>query len=703
MTTRALVTGAGGFFGHHLLDHLLVTTDWDVVCTDSFRHRGKTDRITQVLSGHEAQRDRVTVITHDLTAPFSAQAAARIAGPGLDYIIAAASESHVDRSIAGPVPFVMNNVAVMLNTLELARQTGPGAVVVVSSDEVYGPEHPEAGPHPEWDVILPSNPYCVSMGTDIVTRRGLVPIEDFSVSQHRVLSRDDATSNVPDGLARRTWQFPHAGEMLHIRTREGREEITCTEEHKFFVRVNSHASGGTKMIERRAADLTVGDRVCIIRKLPFPQDILEPEPEYARLLGYWIADGSYSDKRCRYVRLADQDRSMIDFYREQAQAVCGVSLKSSTGAFGNVYKHGTKNCWYLQFASAFLRDRIDLTDRMNVIDQALNFGPQALGQFVAGWIDGDGSVAYEKGLVKNVTISCADPRLRRQLKFMLRRLGVIAVDDPDWDCLTTHDARSLMALYDAAPTRKWRPGLEDGTLDFRTPQRKPGRAQNWMWARIESIERVPSDGKVYDLEIGKYHNYLASYFLVHNSGSKAAQEAIAITYWRTYGVPVVIVNCINMIGERQDPEKYIPMVIRKVARGEQVTIHGTPGDIGTRNYLHCRNLADGITFLLDGHPPAMFPAHAGPGTPRADRPDRYHIAGPDRIDNLTLARMIAGIMGRPLDWRLEECPAGRPGHDPHYGLDTARITALGWRPPVPFAESLERTVKWTVANPAWLM
>src|SRR5262249_4092532 len=82
------------------------------------------------------------------------------------------------------------------------------------------------------------------------------------------------------------------------------------------------------------------------------------------------------------------------------------------------------------------------------------------------------------------------------------------------------------------------------------------------------------------------------------SASKAAQEAIAISYWRTYGIPLQIVNCMNMIGERQDPEKFVPLVLGKVLRGETVTIHGTKEEIGTRHYLHARNLADGITFLL---------------------------------------------------------------------------------------------------------
>src|SRR5579864_623868 len=103
-----MITGAGGFLGHHVLAHLLASTDWDLTATDSFRHRGKTDRIAVAASGFE--RGRVTVLTHDLTVPFSTQAA-RSAG-SLDYVVALASESHVPRSLADPVPFVMNNVAV---------------------------------------------------------------------------------------------------------------------------------------------------------------------------------------------------------------------------------------------------------------------------------------------------------------------------------------------------------------------------------------------------------------------------------------------------------------------------------------------------------------------------------------------------------------------------------------------------------------
>jgi dTDP-glucose 4,6-dehydratase len=367
--TRVLVTGAGGFAGHHFLEHALVNTDWDIVATDSFRHKGKTDRITEVLMQHDAVPEhelatsalwlnRVQVLTHDLTVPFSEQAIERLGQ--IDYIVAYASESHVDRSISDPVPFIRNNVDVALSTLELARRLSPKALVWVSTDEVYGPvEATDLKGHPEWDTILPSNPYAAS---------------------------------------------------------------------------------------------------------------------------------------------------------------------------------------------------------------------------------------------------------------------------------------------------------------------------------------------------------------------KAAQEDLAISYWRTYDVPLIIVNCMNMIGERQDPEKFVPLVIGKVLSGETVPIHAQGAEIGTRHYLHARNLADGIMFLLEKvYGPAMFsgnwPAAAakipvGASVaipPLEDRPDRYNIATPDRIDNLTLAQMIADFAGKRLSYQFQDFHSTRPGHDPHYGLDPSKMESLGWKPPITLAASLKQTVEWTMRNRNWLI
>ena len=179
------------------------------------------------------------------------------------------------------------------------------------------------------------------------------------------------------------------------------------------------------------------------------------------------------------------------------------------------------------------------------------------------------------------------------------------------------------------------------------------------------------------------------------SASKAAQEAIAIAYWRSYAVPALITNMANVIGERQSPEKYLPRLVKRISRGQEVRIHGRPGNIGTRHYLHVRNAADAWLFLLrEGPDVAPFP--------EARRPPRYNITGPDVISNLELAQQVADIIGEPLRYELVDFHSARPGHDPHYGLDPGKLAALGWKPPVGFRESLERTVRWTLANPHWL-
>jgi len=344
---RYLVTGAGGFAGHHFLEHVLASTDAEVIATDSFEHKGLESRITQVLEDRIDYYRRTKIIVHDLNYPWMH------ALPEIDYIIAYASESHVDRSIDDPVPFVQNNVNVALQTMELARKIKPKAVVWVSTDEVYGP----------------------------VTRR----------------------------------------------------------------------------------------------------------------------------------------------------SVKGVS--------------------------------------------------------------------------------------------------------------------------------EWAPA-------------------------------IPSNPY---------------------SASKAAQEAICISYWRTYGVPLILLNCMNMIGERQDAEKFVPFVVKSLMAGEEVPIHTTNEPVvdptGSRHYLHARNLAHAITFLLERNKLGMYPhwAQGSLGHVRSGRPDRYNVATETRLSNLKMASLIADYAGYELKYRLVDAHTIRPGHDAHYGLDASKLQKLGWEPPVPFEESLKRTISWTVNNPEWLL
>lgn len=359
--TRVLLTGAGGFVAHHALEHFLETTDWEIVCTDSFRHRGKTDRIREVLDGRPQHRSRVKVLVHDLRVPISVQLAREIGA--IDYVVSIASESHVDRSITDPRSFIENNVQIVLTLLEYAREHPVEKFLHISTDEVFGPA--EIGhDHDEEEPYRPSNPYAAS---------------------------------------------------------------------------------------------------------------------------------------------------------------------------------------------------------------------------------------------------------------------------------------------------------------------------------------------------------------------KAAQTDIVYAYWRTFGMPCGVSQTMNIIGERQDPEKFMPMVLSRAVAGETVTIHAAPPlsrsdgwRPGSRFYLHARNQADALRFLLETQP---FPRYGE----WAERPaedltsefdpsketlagmGRWNVVGEREIDNLEMARMIAEFAGVDLDYEFVDFHSSRPGHDLRYALDGAKMADLGWKPPVPLEASLRKTVEWTLEHRHWLI
>ena len=175
------------------------------------------------------------------------------------------------------------------------------------------------------------------------------------------------------------------------------------------------------------------------------------------------------------------------------------------------------------------------------------------------------------------------------------------------------------------------------------------------------------------------------------SASKSAGESFVYSYWNTYGLPVIITNTMNNFGERQDVEKFVPKVIRAIANGEPVTIHvkmehgTTITDISSRCWLHARNHADAIMFLLEK------------GTPG----ERYNVTG-DRYNVADIACMIANFMKLPPFLVNEDFHSFRRGHDMHYGLDGTKLAECGWKPPLDMFSSLERTVNWYMNHREWL-
>ncbi len=172
------------------------------------------------------------------------------------------------------------------------------------------------------------------------------------------------------------------------------------------------------------------------------------------------------------------------------------------------------------------------------------------------------------------------------------------------------------------------------------------------------------------------------------SATKAAGEDLCLAWSNTYQIPLIITQCMNIFGERQHPEKFIPLVIRKILNDEEVLIHASPkGKPGSRSYIHARNVSAAVLFLLDNADAFC---------------EKYNITGEQEMSNLELVDAIANHMRMPVRTRLVDFHSSRPGHDLRYALDGSKLARMGHASPVDFETSLERTVKWFESHPKWL-
>ena len=158
MVKKWLITGAAGFLGHHLVEHILRVTEDNIICIDKLSYASKG--LEKLRSFDALSNKRVQIFTIDLINKISPGIEYEIGE--IDYIIHLAAETHVDNSIADPVNFVMNNVASTLTMLEFARnRKNLEKFIYFSTDEIYG-NAPGNIAYKEDDRQHPTNPYSAS-------------------------------------------------------------------------------------------------------------------------------------------------------------------------------------------------------------------------------------------------------------------------------------------------------------------------------------------------------------------------------------------------------------------------------------------------------------------------------------------------------------------------------------------------------------
>lgn len=176
------------------------------------------------------------------------------------------------------------------------------------------------------------------------------------------------------------------------------------------------------------------------------------------------------------------------------------------------------------------------------------------------------------------------------------------------------------------------------------------------------------------------------------AATKAGAEELCLAFANTYGMDIKIIHCMNVIGERQHPEKFIPMCISKILADEEIKVHaridekGQPGESGSRFYIHAKNVCHAVQFILQ----------------KGKSREKYNIVGEREVTNLSIVKLIAKQLKIRPKFQLIDFHSSRPGHDLRYALDGAKLQKLGWTPPKTFEQSLAQTVDWFINNKKWL-
>lgn len=165
------------------------------------------------------------------------------------------------------------------------------------------------------------------------------------------------------------------------------------------------------------------------------------------------------------------------------------------------------------------------------------------------------------------------------------------------------------------------------------------------------------------------------------SASKAASDLLALAYWKTHKVPVVVIRSSNNFGPRQYPEKVIPLFITNLIEGKKVPLYAQGKNV--RDWLYVNDCARGIDFILKN----------------GSLGEIYNLATHCELTNIDLTRLILAEFNQGEE--SIQRVADRPAHDFRYSINTEKLTALGFEIKPSFENRLRETIHWYRQNPQW--
>jgi dTDP-glucose 4,6-dehydratase len=165
------------------------------------------------------------------------------------------------------------------------------------------------------------------------------------------------------------------------------------------------------------------------------------------------------------------------------------------------------------------------------------------------------------------------------------------------------------------------------------------------------------------------------------AASKAGADRLAYSFYKTYGLPVIIARASNNYGPNQYPEKLIPLFITNALQDIPLPVYGDGKQI--RDWLYVRDNCSAVLLLLE----------------RGKAGEVYNIGAGQEVTNLQITEMILNRLGKPVS--LIQHVHDRPGHDRRYSMSSEKIRSLGWCPEFSLEEGVQQTIEWYGSHPDW--
>ena len=165
------------------------------------------------------------------------------------------------------------------------------------------------------------------------------------------------------------------------------------------------------------------------------------------------------------------------------------------------------------------------------------------------------------------------------------------------------------------------------------------------------------------------------------AASKAAADLISLSYYKTFGLPVIITRCSNNYGYFQNVEKLVPLFITNLLAGKKVPLYGSGKNI--REWIHVSDHVRGIAHAIK----------------YGEFGEVYNIAGDTELTNLDITRLLLKYF--KLDETYISYVPDRKGHDFRYALNSSKIQKIGFKNKIEFKKGLVDTISWYKNNSDW--